>query len=133
MLIPDEVKAKLPKLISFLLSRHGDEWVSGDIKPKDIQAVASAACQWRQDKGFYLFLRTWGMGAERLVAARVLVDSPTQDQWSEIREERTSEGPDNIGSGRYRYVFVPDELADEAREALRGSEVRVVALSEVDA
>ena len=127
-----EVHTLLPAIVGGLVIRYGAEWAAFPRNPVDVDLeVAAASCQWRGADGYFIVLRPAERTTDRLVSARVLTHNPVPKKWAAIREERTTSDPLEIGFARNRYLYVPDKAEASALAAFEGSEVRIVAFSDI--
>lgn len=71
-----------------------------------------------------MILRSPKFGGNRLVSARVLVQTPCDGAgWKKLREELLETDP--LGPAVHRYLFVPDAALEEATVTMKHSCVQV--------
>ena len=110
------LKPLLPHILAHLLGAHASEWAQVS------RGLASYVV--RRGKGATVILRSPKFGGDRLVSARVLVQTPQDGaSWKALRNELLKSDP--LGPAVHRYLFVPDASLEEATAAMRRSPVQV--------
>ena len=112
-------RKRLAGIVVHLLGRHAGMWSSA--------YRGTVSYQFSRGSGYWIIFRTPTIGDQRLAVALVLTRAPrTKYEWSRIRQRFDVERAFELGSARYRYLFVGGTLREEARKAMSRSGVEVM-------